>query len=176
MCSKMKEQSGSVSVWERTSDVKKDPQWPWVSALHHQWGRRFHEQNMPKSREENKQGASFFQNPSSSRSITPTSTPSTLLAPKPLLTAAVTQSILPHAGCEAKIEKSEKADSHQESNPGHLWLEPPILCHWATTAGQPPATTILYMFWSTPNGVLTAHTEWLPGVQLRHSVPPVQYI
>ena len=24
--------------------------------------------------------------------------------------------------------------------------------------------------------VLTAHTEWLPGVRLRHSVPPVQYI
>ena len=21
----------------------------------------------------------------------------------------------------------------QESNPGHLWLEPPVLCHWATT-------------------------------------------
>ena len=21
-----------------------------------------------------------------------------------------------------------------------------------------------------------AHTEWLPGVRLRHSVPPVQYI
>ena len=21
-----------------------------------------------------------------------------------------------------------------------------------------------------------AHTEWLPGVQLRHSVPPVQFI
>ena len=24
------------------------------------------------------------------------------------------------------------------------------------------------IFWSTPNGVLMAHTEWLPGVQLRH--------
>ena len=32
------------------------------------------------------------------------------------------------------------------------------------------------IFRSTPNGVLTAHTEWLPGVRLRHSVPPVQYI
>ena len=31
-------------------------------------------------------------------------------------------------------------------------------------------------FRSTPNGVLTAHAEWLPGVRLRHSVPPVQYI
>ena len=27
-----------------------------------------------------------------------------------------------------------------------------------------------------PNGVLTAHTEWLLGVWLRHSVPLVQYI
>ena len=32
------------------------------------------------------------------------------------------------------------------------------------------------VFQSTPNGVLMAHAEWLPGVQLRHSVPPVQYI
>ena len=30
---------------------------------------------------------------------------------------------------EAKIEESEKAGSHRESNPGHLWLEPPVLCH-----------------------------------------------
>ena len=29
---------------------------------------------------------------------------------------------------EAKIEESEKADSHQETNPGHLWLEPPVPC------------------------------------------------
>ena len=29
---------------------------------------------------------------------------------------------------EAKIEESEKAGSRQESNPGHLWLEPPVLC------------------------------------------------
>ena len=35
---------------------------------------------------------------------------------------------------EAKIEESEKVGSHQESNPGHLWLE--------------------------PNGVLTVHAEW----------------
>ena len=34
------------------------------------------------------------------------------------------------------------------------------------------------LFWSTPNGVLTAHAayEWLPGVRLRHSVTPVQNI
>ena len=31
-------------------------------------------------------------------------------------------------------------------------------------------------FWSIPNGNLTAHAEWLPGVQLKHSVPPVQYL
>ena len=37
----------------------------------------------------------------------------------------------------AKIEKSEKAGSRRESYPGHLWLEPPVLC-------QPPTLTILY--------------------------------
>ena len=30
---------------------------------------------------------------------------------------------------EAKIEESEKASSRQESNPGHLWLELPVLCN-----------------------------------------------
>ena len=30
---------------------------------------------------------------------------------------------------EAKIEGSEKAGSCRESNPGHLWLEPSVLCH-----------------------------------------------
>ena len=30
---------------------------------------------------------------------------------------------------EAKIEGSEKADSRQESNPGNLWLRPPVLYH-----------------------------------------------
>ena len=30
---------------------------------------------------------------------------------------------------EAKIEESEKDGSRQESNPGHLWLEAPVLCH-----------------------------------------------
>ena len=36
------------------------------------------------------------------------------------------------------VEESEKAGSCQESNPGHLWFEPSLLCHWATTAGWPP--------------------------------------
>ena len=40
-----------------------------------------------------------------------------------------------------------KWKSHRESNPGHLWLEPPVLCHWAMTARQPPTlTTILYVY------------------------------
>jgi len=30
---------------------------------------------------------------------------------------------------EAKIEESEKASSYWESNPGHPWVEPPVLCH-----------------------------------------------
>ena len=30
---------------------------------------------------------------------------------------------------EAKLKESEKAGSCQESNPRHLWLEPPMLCH-----------------------------------------------
>ena len=30
---------------------------------------------------------------------------------------------------EVKIVESEKAGSHQESNPGHLWLEPLVLYH-----------------------------------------------
>ena len=29
---------------------------------------------------------------------------------------------------KAKIEESEKAGSRQESNPGHLWLEPLYFC------------------------------------------------
>ena len=44
------------------------------------------------------------------------------------------QSILPYTRnkgiYEAKIEWSKKASSHQELNPGHFWLEPPVLCHW----------------------------------------------
>ena len=40
----------------------------------------------------------------------------------------------------------KKAGSHRELNPGHLWLEPPVLCHWATATRQPPTLTILYMY------------------------------
>ena len=39
-----------------------------------------------------------------------------------------------------------------------------VLSWWREFSGQPH------------NRVLTAHAEWLSGVQLRHSVPPMQYI
>ena len=51
---------------------------------------------------------------------------------------------------EAKTEKMKgPAVRRQESNQDiHLLLEPPVLCHWATTVRQPPTLTILYcMFW-----------------------------
>ena len=44
------------------------------------------------------------------------------------------------------------------------------LCFMAT--GQPSTLAILYMYCgSTPNGILTADSEWLPGVWLRHFSP-----
>ena len=64
-------------------------------------------------------------------------------------------------GCyEAKIGKVKKAGSHRESNPGQISMGSFLMER---------------IFRSTPNGVLTAHAEWLPGVRLRHSVQPVQY-
>ena len=63
-----------------------------------------------------------------------------------------------------EIEESEKGrQPPRESNPGHLWLEPPVLCHWATTAGQPPTLTILYMH-------CTGGTECLSRTRGSHSV------
>ena len=41
-----------------------------------------------------------------------------------------------------KIEKSEKTGSRRESSLGHLWLEPPVLCHWITTARQSSVCTV----------------------------------
>ena len=64
---------------------------------------------------------------------------------------------------EVKIEESEKAGSCRESSPGHLWLEPPVLCHWATTARQPPTHTILYMY-------CTGSTECLSCTPGNHSI------
>ena len=46
---------------------------------------------------------------------------------------------------EVKIEESEKAGTHQESNPGH----PVLNCQYSATELQ-----------------LLAHSKWLPGVQL----------
>ena len=37
----------------------------------------------------------------------------------------------------SKTEESEKTGSHWELNQGHLWLEPPVLCHWAMRAINP---------------------------------------
>ena len=47
---------------------------------------------------------------------------------------------------EMKIEEIEKVGSHREPSPKHLWLESPVLCHWAMTAGRPPTLTILYIY------------------------------
>ena len=56
-----------------------------------------------------------------------------------------------------KIEESEKADSHWESNTGHRWLEPPVLYHWATTAGRPLTLTILYVHCTDVLNASVAH-------------------
>ena len=76
-----------------------------------------------------------------------------------------------HKGCHemlrVKIQESVKAGSHQESNPGHFWLEPPVLCHWATTAGWPPTLTILYIY-------CTGGTEYLSHTPGSHSVCAVR--
>ena len=49
---------------------------------------------------------------------------------------------------EAEIE--EKASSRRESNPGHLRLEPPVLCHWDMTTRGPltPANLCITVFLS----------------------------
>ena len=61
---------------------------------------------------------------------------------------------------EAKIEESGKAGSRRELNPGHLLLEPPVS---ALPLSKPLSMHVMKrIFWSTPNRVLMAHTEWLP--------------
>ena len=54
-----------------------------------------------------------------------------------------------------------------KSKSGHLLLELLVLCHWATTAGQPPTITILYMF-------CTGGTEYLGPTPYSHSVCAVR--
>ena len=68
---------------------------------------------------------------------------------------------------EVKIDENEKAISRQELNPGHLWLETPVLCHWAMTAGQPPTLTIPYIY-------CTGGTECLSHTPGSHSVCAVR--
>ena len=41
-----------------------------------------------------------------------------------------------------EVKISEKVSSRRKSNPGHLAC---AVCHWATTTGQPPAPTILFI-------------------------------
>ena len=72
-------------------------------------------------------------------------------------------------------KKWKKAGSHWESNPGHLWLVPPVLCHWAMATGQPPALTchvqaVSDLFWSTETLCRTCFghypTSWLLALYL----------
>ena len=68
---------------------------------------------------------------------------------------------------EVKQRKVKKAGSRWESSPGHLWLEPPVLCRWATTTEQPPTLTVLYMY-------CTGGTECLSRTHGSHSVCAVR--
>ena len=64
---------------------------------------------------------------------------------------------------EAKIEENEMVANCWESNPGYLWLEPPVLCHWAMTTSSPWTLTILYMY-------CTNGAEYLSHTSDSHSV------
>ena len=48
------------------------------------------------------------------------------------------------------------------------WNKEKFTCYEVKIQDREKASRI---FHSTPNGVLMAHTEWLPGVQLRHFSP-----
>ena len=61
------------------------------------------------------------------------------------------QSILPHTGNEGLWGENRgkwkgPAPAVARSRTQHTWLELPVLCHWATTAGQPPSLTIIYVY------------------------------
>ena len=47
-----------------------------------------------------------------------------------------------------------------KTHAGHLWLEPPVLCHWATTEWQPPPLYVLHRWYWMPQ----SHT-WQPLMQ-----------
>ena len=63
---------------------------------------------------------------------------------------------------EAKIEEREKAGSCHELNPGHLWFEPPVLCHEAQQPDnhQPSQSSIC-----TTQVVLNASVTHLAATQ-----------
>ena len=70
-------------------------------------------------------------------------------------------------GCyEAKVEESEKAGSHWESNPGHLWLEPPVLCQWPTDPRQLDNHQLSQSSICTAQVVLNASVTHLAATQL----------
>ena len=97
-----------------------------------------------------------------------------------------TQSILPHAGKKwiwmLWDEKRRKWKSRQ--SPGVkpcLTLEIHLFptrgkMPWAFRVRKPLSMGSFLTERIFQSRVLTAHTEWLPGVQLRHSVPAVQFI
>ena len=62
----------------------------------------------------------------------------------------------PTLNCE-----SEKASSFRELNQ-NTWLVQPVLCHCATTIGQPPAPTILYMWLHKPDALGSIHGVYWP--------------
>ena len=65
---------------------------------------------------------------------------------------------------EAKIEESERpVVAWGRTHAGQLWLQPPVFCHWATSAEQPPTPTILYMY-------CTGGTQCLSHTPGSHSV------
>ena len=79
---------------------------------------------------------------------------------------------------EGKIEESEKGSSRHELHPGYLWLEPSVLCYWATTAGQTPTLKILYMYCTggteCPSRTPEA-TVWGKMLWARKNTFPLQY-
>ena len=69
-----------------------------------------------------------------------------------------------------------KVGSSWESNLGTLVLLSE-LCWGLTRKFSPSGKNPCWVriFWSTPNGVLTVHTEWLSVLKLKHSVPLAVY-
>ena len=94
---------------------------------------------------------------------------------------------------QAEIEEWEKAISHWQSNPGHLWLELPVLCTFLyfclitskfISSVRQDALSIYskkklfsmgsFLMKRIFHQPLTVFWRWLLGVRLRQSVPSVQ--